>query len=169
MLLDAANNCNLVQQLQDRIDGHDRAMVFFKWYGKNLEAPIDVPEFHRRYKYIRTIGVSVFNKRQSTSKHFGPLRVTLRMLYNLNTIEDRNAYIQVGDRTHHWCDNKLFVFDDTLQHESFNETDVVRYCLFVDLLRPSLCPGVMDAILSGLRVLLLRFKFVFYRNWDFIK
>jgi beta-hydroxylase len=168
-VIDAADKSNLVEQLQTRIDSQDRVMVFFKWYGKNIEAAIDVPEFHRRYKHIRTIGVSVFNKRQSTSEHFGPLRVTLRMLYNLNTIEDRNAYIQVGGYTHRWCNNKLLIFDDTLQHESRNETDVVRYCMFIDILRPSLIPGIMNAILRGLRVLLQRVNCVFYRNWTFIK
>lgn len=168
-LIDLANHSSLIEQLQGAVDGQDRVMVFFKWYGQNVQTSFDVPEFHREFKFIRTIGVSVFNKKQSTSKHFGPLRVTLRMLYNLNTIEDRNAYIQVDDRKHHWCDDKLFIFDDTLQHESHNQTDAVRCCLFVDMLRPSVVPGVMQLILSGLRVFLLRFNGVFYRNWNFIK
>ncbi len=168
-LINAASHSRLVEQLQSLVEGQERLMIFFKWYGKNIDTSIDVPEFRRKFNYIRTIGVSVFNKRQSTSKHYGPLRVTLRMLYNLNTIEDRNAYIQVGNCKHHWCDNKLFIFDDTLQHESHNETDAVRYCLFVDVLRPSLIPGIMQVFLSGVRVLMLRFNFVLYRNWKFIK
>ena len=75
-------------------------MIFFKGrYGKNVDASIDVPEFHRDFKYIRTIGVSVFNKKQSTGKHYGPLRVTLRVLYNINTIADPQRLHQ-GRQSH---------------------------------------------------------------------
>lgn len=168
-LIDLASHSDLIEQLENAVGEQERIMVFFKWYGMNVETRFNVPAFHQEFKYIRTIGVSVFNRRQSTSKHYGPLRVTLRLLYNLNTITDRNAYIQVDDRQHHWCDNKLYIFDDTLQHESHNQTDVVRYCLFVDILRPSMIAPVMQIILSGLRVILLRFNFMFYRNWKFVK
>ena len=69
------------------------------------------------------IGVSIFNKKASTGLHFGPLRLTLRVLYNINTIDDPNVYVTVGDVTHRWRDGKLFIFDDTLQHQSVNESD----------------------------------------------
>ncbi len=144
-------------------------MFFFKWYGRNMPASIDVPEFHRHYNYIRTVGVSVFNKKQSTGKHFGPLRLTLRVLYNINTIEDKNVYIKVGGKTHRWCENKLFIFDDTLQHQSCNESDAVRYCLFVDILRPSLFSGLSSRMLSCVRLAVSRFHAVFYRHWTFIR
>src|SRR5690348_15515492 len=84
-VIDAAVKQDLVGQLQRTAEAHARSMFFFKWYGANVNAVIDVPAFHRDYKYIKTIGVSVFSKRESTSKHFGPLRATLRVLYNVNT------------------------------------------------------------------------------------
>lgn len=168
-LIATAEQSDLVNRMADHVAGQSRAMVFFKWYGKNIETTIDVPAFHQKYKHIRTIGVSVFNKRQSTSDHFGPLRVTLRMLYNINSVQDRNAYIQVGAHLHRWCDNRLFIFDDTLQHRSCNETDELRYCMFVDLLRPSPVPFLMNAVLHGVRLLMMRCNSVFYKNWKFIK
>ena len=116
-------------------------MIFFKWYGENIDTFVNAPAFHRPWKYVQTIGVSVFNKKVSTSKHFGPIRPTLRILYNLNDIDDNSAYIVVGNVTHYWKDGKLFIFDDTLMHQSFNESDKIRYCLFVDMLRPSPLPG----------------------------
>ena len=61
-------------------------------------------------------GVSVFNKKNSTSKHFGPIRATIRVLYNINDMNDRSAYIWCGDTTSYWKDDKLFIFDDTLMH-----------------------------------------------------
>ena len=168
-LIAAAERHDLTKKLQQHVTGRDRSMIFFKWYGKDVETALDVPEFHQEYKYIRTIGVSVFNKRKSTSEHFGPLRVTYRILYNINDIEDPKAFIQVGNHINRWSDNKLFIFDDMLLHKSCNETDTVRYCMFIDILRPSLFPGLMSTILAGLRLVLGRVNFLFYGNWDFIE
>jgi beta-hydroxylase len=168
-LIDAAHRRDLVGLLEAKLGEKKRGMIFFKWYGKDIATSVDVPEFHHRYRYIRTIGVSIFNKRQSTGKHFGPLRVTLRVLYNVNTTTDPNVYIRVGNHTHHWRDEKLFIFDDTLQHQSCNESDGVRYCLFVDILRPSLVPWLMSGILTGIRLVIVPFRAVFYQHWTFIK
>ena len=160
---------DLVGKLEQKMQDKKRGMIFFKWYGKNLQTSLDVPAFREPFRYIRTIGVSVFNKKQSTSRHFGPLRVTLRVLYNINDITSKDAYIQVGNQVRRWCDEKLFIFDDTLQHQSFNETDAPRYCMFIDILRPSLMPGVMSAILTGIRFLVAPINAVFYKHWSFIK
>jgi beta-hydroxylase len=168
-VIDAAHKRNVVGELEKKMEGKPRGMIFFKWYGKNLQSSVAIPEFHASYRYIRTIGVSVFNKRQSTGKHFGPLRVTLRVLYNINHIDDPNVYIKVGNRTHYWRDNKLFIFDDTLQHQSCNESDGMRYCMFVDILRPSLFLGLTSAILTGIRMVISRFRAAFYQHWTFIK
>jgi beta-hydroxylase len=168
-MIEAVHRSDLVGKLSSKIEEQKRGMMFFKWYGKNVQASVDVPEFHRDYKYIRTIGVSVFNKKQSTGKHFGPLRITLRLLYNINQIDSDQVYIKVGHHVNYWRDNKLFIFDDTLQHQSCNQSNEVRYCLFVDILRPSLVPGLMSAILSCLRTVIARFNFAFYKHWVFIK
>jgi beta-hydroxylase len=168
-MIEAARRSGLVSKLDGKMQGTKRAMIFFKWYGKNVPTSIDVPEFHRPYKYIRTIGVSIFNTKQSTAKHFGPLRVTLRLLYNLNDIASEDVYIKVGNRINYWRDNKLFIFDDTLQHQSCNQSDEVRYCMFVDILRPSLFPALMNAILACVRVVIARFNYAFYKRWAFIK
>ena len=165
----AAHQHELVEKLATRVEGKQRGMIFFKWYGKNLPTSLDVPEFHRPYRFIRTIGVSIFNKKQSTGKHFGPLRVTLRVLYNINTIDNKNVYIKVGNRTNRWSENKLFIFDDTLQHRSCNESDGVRYCLFVDILRRVAARACCSAVLAGVRLILARCNAIFYRHWTFIK
>jgi beta-hydroxylase len=168
-IIDAAQRRDLVGKLEAKLGNKKRGMIFFKWYGKNVQTSVDVPEFHQSYRHIRTIGVSIFNTKQSTGKHFGPLRVTLRVLYNINQIDSENVYIKVGNHINRWRDNKLFIFDDTLQHQSCNESDEVRYCLFVDILRPSLFPRLFSAILACLRVVIARFNAVFYQHWTFIK
>ena len=168
-LINAAADRNLVGLLESKMQEKKRGMIFFKWYGKNIPASVEMPEYHQPFKYIRTIGVSIFNKKQSTGEHFGPLRVTLRVLYNINDIHNKNVFIRVGNQTHYWQENKLFIFDDTLQHQSCNESDAMRYCLFVDILRPSPWPGLMSGILTSIRLLMAPLKAIFYKHWTLIK
>jgi hypothetical protein len=168
-VLDAAIAEDLVTKLEETMKDRKRTMVFFKWYGENVESSLRIPAFQEDYKYIQTIGVSIFNKRQSTSKHFGPFRATLRVLYNINQMNDDSAYITVGPVNNYWRTNKLFIFDDTLQHQSFNETEQARYCMFIDILRPSLCPGLLTRIVTTVRFFLRSVNYVFYKNWDVVK
>jgi hypothetical protein len=37
------------------------------------------------------------------------------------------------------------------------------------MVRPSLFPGVMRAVISGIRLLTQSFKFIYYRNWKVIE
>jgi aspartyl/asparaginyl beta-hydroxylase (cupin superfamily) len=168
-LLQTMDQKNLPAQLEDKLQDHNREMIFFKWYGQNIDNVVNFPEFHRDFKYIPTIGVSVFNRRKSTNKHFGPLRLTLRLLYNINTITSDKVYIEVGDKRNYWRDNRLFIFDDTLLHQSVNEADDRRYCAFIDVLRPSLMPRVLSAIISAYGVVFLKLNRIFYNGWVFIK
>ncbi len=163
-LIKSSHDSGVIEQLETRIGG-GRSMIFFKWYGKNLKNSIEIPAFHKQYRYIRTIGVSVFNKRKSTSWHYGPLRPTFRVLYNLRPSSDDAAFIQVGRYTHRWNKDPLFIFDDTLMHRSCNETDAVRYCMFIDIVRPSFCPLLVRGIVTGLQYILVRIRFVFYTRW----
>ena len=167
-LIRIAHEQNLVAKLEERSKENPRTMIFFRWYGVNVDTFLDIPEFHQPWKYIQTIGVSVFNKKVSTSKHFGFMRASLRVLYNLNDMKDGSAYIVVGNTTSYWRDDKLFIFDDTLLHQSFNETDQTRYCLFVDIVRPTPFPRVMSSVVSAIRMLSQSFKFVYYNNWKVI-
>jgi beta-hydroxylase len=168
-LIQIANEEKLVEKLEARAKEFQRTMVFFRWYGVNVDTFVDIPAFHQPWKYIETIGVSIFNKKVSTSKHFGFMRASLRVLYNLNDMNDKSAYIEVGDKISYWRDDKLFIFDDTLMHESVNQTDQTRYCLFVDMVRPTPFPGMMRAVISGIRLLTKSFKFVYYKNWKVIE
>ena len=166
-LLKTADDGRLVERLERHMEGSARAMIFFKWYGRNVASPVEMPEFHTDYRFIRTIGVSAFKERESTSRHFGPFRPSLRVLYCLNEVAE-DAYIKVGTVENHWRDRRLFIFDDTLLHQSFNETDAPRYCLFVDIIRPSYLPFVFDFAVSVIRLFFKGINGVFYRNWKLV-
>lgn len=168
-LIRAGNDADLVRQLEGRSKDNRRTMLFFRWYGKNTNASLQVPAFHQPWKYVQTIGVSIFNRRVTTSKHFGYLRASLRVLYNLNDMKDDSAYIVVGGVTSSWRENKLFIFDDTLLHLSANETEQPRYCLFVDIIRPTPFPALMQGVVAITRYLTQSIKFVYYANWKIIE
>lgn len=156
----------IIADIDANFDGGRRGMYVYQWYGKQH---IDnVPEFTRRYKYIRTIAVSVFNGRESTSFHFGPLRLSLRVLYNLVPVQSNQIFIECGDVKHYWHDDPRFIFDDTLLHRSVNEYDGRRYCVFMDIIRPSPVPAVLSGLLALVSQLVGGVKAIFYKNWKMI-
>lgn len=161
-----SRQAEIIADIDDAFPSGRRGMYVYQWYGKQH---IDtIPEFNRRYKYVRTIAVSVFSGRESTSFHFGPLRLTLRVLYNLKPAVTDKIFIQCGDTKNLWYENPLFIFDDTLLHRSVNEHDGRRYCVFMDVLRPSPLPGVLSTALAVISAGVDRINAVFYKNWKVI-
>jgi aspartyl/asparaginyl beta-hydroxylase (cupin superfamily) len=168
-LIQVTNDADLVRQVEERSKEHKRAMFFWRSYGVNVESIVNVPAFHGPWKYIQTIGLSVFNKKITTSPHFGWLRASFRVLYNINDMKDKSGYIVVGDKTSYWRDDKLFIFDDTLLHLSANEGDQLRYCMFVDILRPSPFPRVMSAVIAAEAYLTRKFNLITQSGWTLIE
>ncbi|MGH7120306.1 MAG: aspartyl/asparaginyl beta-hydroxylase domain-containing protein [Acetobacteraceae bacterium] len=151
------------------LGGKRRGMFTFQWYGEPQSPALRIPAFEQNYRYIKTIALSVFNTRERTHWHFGPLRLTFRVLFNLDPIASREVFIEVDDRIHYWMDEPLFIFDDTFFHRSINDVDHVRYCLFMDILRPNRCNRVFDATVRAVRVVSGSFQRMFYKNWSFLR
>jgi beta-hydroxylase len=59
-LIEVVKAEKVVDELASRAEKIRRSMIFFKWYGNNIDNFYNIPAFHKDYKYIRTIGVSVF-------------------------------------------------------------------------------------------------------------
>ncbi len=113
--------------------------------------------------------MSVFTTHEKTSWHFGPLRLTFRVLYNLDPVDSEQVFINVDDKTHFWNKQPLFVFDDTLFHRSVNDVDQARYCLFMDIVRPNHFQAGFEAAITGMSVLAASFRSLFYKNWSFLR
>jgi ornithine lipid ester-linked acyl 2-hydroxylase len=59
--------------------------------------------------------------------------------YHLGLIVPQDAEacrIRVGEDFRHWEEGESLIFDDTFNHEVWNDTDETRVVLFVDVLRP---------------------------------
>lgn len=156
-------------QIAKQIGPNKRCMLTFKWYGATQPTEIDVPAFRRDYRHIKTIAVSAFNTRERTSWHFGPLRLTFRVLYNLEPIDSDQVYIEVDDTVHYWKDNPLFIFDDTFFHRSINDVEHVRYCLFMDMVRPNYFERLFEIAVVAANGVAGSFKRIFYKNWSFVR
>ncbi len=114
------------------------------------------------------MGVSTFRPNVGTKYHYGPLRITYRLLYNLDPVDRDDVFIEVGNAKHLWRDDPCFIFDDTLMHRSVNGSDRARHCLFVDDMRPSPVLGLTTGILHAVGTLLKSLNRLFYKNWEFI-
>jgi len=169
-VINIAKQHNMIDIMNQRINQAARGMIFFKWYGKNIDNTSNIKDFQKKFKYIRTIGISAFNKHKSTSRHFGPLRLTLRVLYNLNPVQHDGVYIQVNKTKHYWHDEPLLIFDDTFLHQSFNEADQIRYCMFIDIIRPSrFSYRLINTLVNVVQFLMLKTNHVFYDKWELLK
>lgn len=158
----------IIELLSKKMEAKEKGMIFFEWYGKRIRDFFGVNLADHHFKLIKTVGVSVFNKNQSTSEHFGPLRATLRVLYNLTPTNTSEVYIKVGPEKHVWFDSPLFIFDDTLLHQSVNNTNDLRYCMFIDIMRPNYFPAFLNGIVTSVQVFLLKTNRIFYKHWDML-
>jgi beta-hydroxylase len=161
------NRAKIEQRMESRQKAGTRLMLLYKWYGRQLDT--SMPELNKDFRYIKTIGVSVFNANTSTSYHYGPLRITYRLLYNMNKVDRDDIFIQVGRTKHLWRDDPLFIFDDTLMHRSVNHSPYSRYCLFVDIMRPAYSLTLNTYILKVVGSVLQHINRIFYKNWEFIR
>ena len=161
-----SNRDMLIQQINASMGASARGMVFFRWYGRSTG--VALPGLEDAGAYVKTIGVSTFKPKTATKHHFGPLRITYRVLYTLTPIDSEAAYIEVGNHKHVWRTNPLFIFDDTLMHRSVNDTDDLRYAAFIDIMRPMRVPALSNAILSIARAVLGGVNRMLYKNWKML-
>lgn len=79
---------------------------------------------------------SILGPRKRLPPHYGPYRGVLRHHLALIVPEPDACGIRVGDQVRHWHEGRSLVFDDTYQHEAWNDTDSERVVLFLDIKRP---------------------------------
>ena len=158
---------DIIAQCDKAFESGRRGMFVYRWFGKQHNDAID--GFNLPHASIQTIAISIFDGEESTSFHFGPMRLTFRMLYNLTPVHSDGIFIEVGNTKHYWHDNPLFVFDDTLMHRSVNENASRRYCLFVDVVRPSPLTGLIANLTRLVTALAEPFKHLFYKKWKMLK
>ncbi|MCW3027785.1 MAG: aspH, partial [Solirubrobacterales bacterium] len=127
---------------QIEITDDDRWKTFFI-YGYGFEAKLGVQMCPRTAALMREIPgmttamISILSPRKHILDHRGPYKGVLRYHLGLIVPQDAEACrIRVGEDFRHWEEGKSLIFDDTFNHEVWNDTDETRVVLFVDVLRP---------------------------------
>lgn len=69
-----------------------------------------------------------------------------RLVLHLPLIVPPHCGFRVGSETRAWIPGEAFVFDDTIEHEAWNDSDQLRVVLIGDLWRPELTPVEREAV-----------------------
>jgi aspartyl/asparaginyl beta-hydroxylase (cupin superfamily) len=83
---------------------------------------------------------SVLEPGKSVPAHDGPYLGYLRYHLALKVPTDKPPSIRIKDRVHTWVEGGSILFDDSWNHEVYNESSQVRVVLIVDVLRPMRWP-----------------------------
>ena len=79
---------------------------------------------------------SRLKKHTHIAPHKGYSKMILRCHLPLLIPNGSACKIRVGDETRHWEEGKLLIFDDSYEHEAWNESDEDRFILMFDIPNP---------------------------------
>lgn len=86
---------------------------------------------------VTTAFFSILSPHKHIPSHRGAWAGILRLHLGLLVPEPRDQVrIRIANETHCWEEGKCLIFDDTWNHEVWNDTDGFRVVLFVDFARP---------------------------------
>jgi beta-hydroxylase len=154
---EALPNFQDISKDQIEITDDDRWKTFFL-YGYGFKAKLGVEMCPRtaalmeQIPGMKTAMFSILSPRKHILDHRGPYKGVLRYHLGLIVPADAEACrIRVGEDVRHWEEGKSIIFDDTFNHEVWNDTDQTRVVLFVDVLRPLPFPyGAINSLIVKL-------------------
>jgi aspartyl/asparaginyl beta-hydroxylase (cupin superfamily) len=128
----------------DQVDlsDDDRWQTYFL-FGFGFEVPEHTAPCPRTAELVRAVPgmktamFSILAPGKHIPHHRGPYKGLLRHHLGLIVPEPAEACrIRVGDEIRHWTEGASLLFDDTYDHEVWNDTDGQRVVLFLDVVRP---------------------------------
>ena len=93
---------------------------------------------------MKTAFFSILSPHKHIEAHRGPYKGVLRYHLGLRIPDggsNGGCRIRVGEDVRPWQEGGSLIFDDTYDHEAWNDTDGVRVVLFVDFVRPLRFPA----------------------------
>jgi tetratricopeptide (TPR) repeat protein len=97
---------------------------------------------------IPNFGPTVMFSALSPRTHIPPhTSVTnTRLIVHLPIIVPPNCRFRVGNETREWKEGQAWVFDDTIDHEAWNDSDELRVILMLDIWNPYLSEAERDLV-----------------------
>ena len=77
----------------------------------------------------------------------------VRAVVHLPLIVPPGCGFRVGGETRDWVEGRAFAFDDTIEHEAWNESDAIRAVLILDVWNPHLSADERDMLRELFRTL----------------
>ncbi len=120
----------------------DRWKTYFLYgYGHKVATHcLQCPETTRLIEAVpgmTTAFFSILYPHKHLPAHRGPYKGFLRYHLGLVVLEPRRCCrIRIGNEVVCWEEGKSLLFDDTREHEVWNDTDGIRVVLFLDVVRP---------------------------------
>jgi len=120
--------------------GNDWKTFFLYGYGHQVEKNLArCPKTARLLRLIpdmKTAMFSILAPGKHIPAHRGPYKGVLRYHLGLLVPEpETSCRIRVGDDIRIWQEGKSLIFDDSHEHEAWNDSDSHRVVLFVDFVR----------------------------------
>ena len=114
-------------------------VVMLRLFYREANDVIHFPKtFELINKHLPTCSVvmfSILHPKKYIPKHRGPYSGAYRYHLGLITSNTDEAFIEVEGERRSWYDGQDLMFDDTLQHLAYNDADVSRVVLFLDIAR----------------------------------
>ena len=96
---------------------------------------------------------SILEPGKTVAPHNGPAFWYLRYQLALRVPREKPPTLRVKDQYHTWQEGVSMLFDDSWEHEVFNESDDYRVVLIVDIQRPVPWPiSVFGRVLQWMRI-----------------
>lgn len=96
-----------------------------------------------------TAGVYLLDAHSRILPHTGATNAVLRG--HMGLICPPGCYLRAGDEKREWAEGEFLVFDDTIEHEAWNETDQPRAILMFDFFPPHFAEPQRPAAIQALR------------------
>lgn len=116
---------------------------------KTLQALKEVPLCHIRGR-TPSILFSLLRPGAKIPPHTG--MINTRLICHIPLIVPEKCGFRVGNQTREWVERKALVFDDTIEHEAWNNSGDLRVVLIFDIWRPELTEeerGLVAAMLEA--------------------
>ena len=102
--------------------------------------------------YGPTAFFSILDAKSHIPAHTGVTNT--RLIVHVPLVIPAGCRFRVGSETREWRPGESWVFDDTIEHEAWNDSDVPRGILIFDIWNPYLTPAEVDLVrtaVQGLR------------------
>lgn len=137
------------------LDHSERWSAYFLWrHGKRFDAHCErCPEtaatlaklpLADHFGRAPTAFFSLLHPRTRIPPHTGVTNA--RTIIHLGLIVPENCGFRVGGETREWDEGRAFGFDDTIEHEAWNDSDELRAVLIFDVWNPHITPDERELV-----------------------